>query len=107
MGRRISRGQLRRLAKARIQILWKQAKEIATESPRVAREYIRTIKRIAQKARISLPKEITRRICKECNSVLIPGRNVRFRMRSNRSTHLTVTCLHCGCIRRVPVTNQP
>lgn len=106
MGRRISRAQLRRLAESRIQILWKQAKDVAKENPDLARDYVSTAKKIAQKARISLPQRITRRICKECNSVLVPGRTVRFRVRNNRSTHLTVTCLHCGAVRRLPVTNQ-
>ncbi|MBS3793296.1 MAG: ribonuclease P [Candidatus Thorarchaeota archaeon] len=106
MGRRISRGQLRKLAKTRIRILWKKAKEVAKEDPDLASDYVNTAKKIAQKARISLPQKITRRICKKCDAVLIPGRSARFRIRNNRSTHLTVTCLHCGTIRRLPVTNQ-
>ncbi|MHA1883233.1 MAG: ribonuclease P protein component 4 [Candidatus Thorarchaeota archaeon] len=97
---------MKRLAQSRIDILWKLAVDASVNDPKRAREYMQSARKIAQKARIKLPRDYSRRLCKECGTLLVPGRNSRFRVRHNRSTHLTMTCLNCGSVRRFPVIRE-
>ncbi|TFF96537.1 ribonuclease P [Candidatus Thorarchaeota archaeon] len=104
--RRSARQRLQILARARIQILWEEAREEASKRPELARRHVRSAKRIAQKARIKLPQEMVRHICRNCDSVLLPGSNARVRLRTNRSRHLSVTCLRCGHTARYYVNRS-
>ena len=106
MRRKPPRNKVRRLARTRIRVLWQYALIAAKEQPSLARRQMHIARKIAQKARIKLPRHMKRHLCKICGAVLIPGENCRVRVRSNRSTHLTVTCLDCGAIRRFHVTRQ-
>ena len=90
----------KRLAMARIKLLWKQALEIAKTDPDGARTRMQVASRVAQRVRIKVPREIKRKICQRCGTVLIPGESCRVRMRNNRLKHLTVTCIACGNITR-------
>ncbi|NHI83438.1 MAG: ribonuclease P [Candidatus Thorarchaeota archaeon] len=101
--RRSPRTQVRNLAKARISLLWKQASGDARTSPELARRQMEIASKVAQKARIKIPRHIKRQLCKRCGRVLIPGRNCRVRVRNKRERHVVVTCLDCGAVRRFPV----
>jgi ribonuclease P protein subunit RPR2 len=94
--RRTAREKMQEIARARIDILWEEAKREAPERPELARRHVLSARRIAQKARIKMPREAVRRICRQCKSVLIPGVNARVRVRNNRSLHVSVTCMNCG-----------
>jgi ribonuclease P protein subunit RPR2 len=86
------------LAKARVDILWEQAKKDATQGrPDLARERVLSARKIAQKTRTKLPGYINRRICRTCGSVLFAS---RVRVRNNRSRHIVVTCQNCGVTKR-------
>jgi ribonuclease P protein subunit RPR2 len=98
--KRARQSEAKRLARARVKILWEQASEIAKTDPEGARQRMHVASRVAQKARIKVPQDIKRRICRQCGMVLIPGESCRMRMRSNRAKHLTVTCNACGNITR-------
>ncbi|MHA2377775.1 MAG: ribonuclease P protein component 4 [Candidatus Thorarchaeota archaeon] len=98
--RRATRGETRRLAAARIQTLWEQASQAAKTDPDGARRRMLIAGRVAQKARMKMPRHIKRRVCRGCGNVLVPGENCRVRVRQNRSKHLSVTCLDCGSITR-------
>lgn len=97
---------VRRLAQARIEAIWKKANVTAETDPSLARRQMRIAGRVAQKARIKVPLHMKRGVCKNCGTLLIPGGNCRVRMRNNRSKHVTVTCLACGAIRRFYVRAQ-
>ena len=56
--------------------------------------------RLAQRARIKVPRDIKRKICRRCGAVLVPAKSYRARMRNNRAKHLSVTCIACGNITR-------
>ena len=77
----------RELALERVNILWKQSLEIVNSRPDLAKRWMMSARRIAQRAGVNLPREISRSIC-------------------NRSTHLTLTCLKCGKVRRFPIIRQ-
>lgn len=98
--KRSSRKDIKRLARVRIDILWEQANTERLSQPDLARRWMSQAKRIAQKARMKLPRFMKRRICSKCGTVLVPGKNCRFRIRHNRSRHVSVICLECGSIKR-------
>ncbi|MHA1906653.1 MAG: ribonuclease P protein component 4 [Candidatus Thorarchaeota archaeon] len=104
--RRAPKKHVKRLARARIDRLWEQSRQDAATRPERAQKTMRSARNIAQKARMSLPRDISRQICKGCGTVFVPGRNCRMRVRHNRSRHISVTCLNCGAIRRFPVIGQ-
>ena len=95
------RAKVRRLTEARVKILWDRALEKVREGRSdVARRHMLSARKIARKTRTKLPRNMSRRICKECGTIFVPGDNCRVRFRHNRSKHMTVTCLTCGEIKR-------
>ena len=89
----------RTIAVERIDRLFEAARAAAKagETER-ARRYVRRARRIAERHRLSLPREFERFTCDACDSVLLPGRNARVRTRSG---HVVVTC-DCGHQARYP-----
>ncbi len=57
----------------------------------------RSILRIGKKHGIRPNKNLYKKICRNCQKVLIPGRTLRVRVSNN---FLQSTCLNCGKIRR-------
>ncbi|MHA2034182.1 MAG: ribonuclease P [Candidatus Thorarchaeota archaeon] len=96
----------RRIAKERVNRLWELALETSVHDPERTRRYVEIARRVSRRVRERLPRRIARRVCRGCGTILLPGVNCRVRVRNNRQTHVTVTCLRCGTIRRFPVTRQ-
>ncbi|QDX41544.1 ribonuclease P protein component 4 [Salarchaeum sp. JOR-1] len=88
-----------KIAAERIERLGALAKEAARagEAER-ARTYVRRARRVAERHRLSLPRQFKRFSCDACDSYLIPGRNARVRTQDG---HVVVTC-DCGEHARYP-----
>jgi ribonuclease P protein subunit RPR2 len=93
----------KQIAKQRIAILFEQAAQQRKTDPQLAQSYIRTARKIAMAARVRLPQMYRRQICKNCNTLLIPGETSRVRVRSKREPHMVITCLNCGSQTRIPL----
>ena len=52
----------------------------------------------ALKYKINLPLKFKRRICKNCHSFLVPGKNLRVRTRKG---HVVYYCLECKEFMRI------
>lgn len=63
-----------------------------------AREYVRLARRLAERQRLTLPRDFRRFTCDRCDAFLRPGRNARVRTRSG---HVVLTC-ECGEQARYP-----
>lgn len=63
-----------------------------------AREYVRRARRVAERNRLSLPRDFRRFTCDACDAYLRPGVNARVRTRDG---HVVVTC-DCGAQSRYP-----
>ena len=87
---------IRQIAKQRMQILFQQAEKVFRENPQLASGYVATARKIAMAAKIRLPPEYRRRICKNCNALLVFGENCRVRVKQRREPHVVITCLACG-----------
>jgi len=96
----------KRIAKQRIQNLFTLAKENITENPKIAQHYVDTARKIAMSAKINLPAEYRRQVCRHCKSFIIPGINCRVRLQQKREPHLVITCLKCGGKTRIPLDKR-
>ena len=93
----------KQIARQRIQVLFQQATLAQKSDPRLAQNYIGMARKIAMAARIRLPTVYKRRICRNCDRLLVPGESSRVRIRSTREPHVVVTCLSCGAQTRIPL----
>ena len=91
----------KQIAKQRMQILFQQAEEVFRTNPQLASRYVEVARKIAMSAKIRLPTKCKRRICRNCNALLVPGNNCRVRVKQRREPHLVVTCLACGHQTRI------
>lgn len=68
----------------------------------LSKRYVEVALKLLQSVRVRMPTWWKRRICRNCYTILIPGRTCRVRIRaqSRRASHVTVTCLKCGWKRR-------
>ena len=87
------------IAAERIERLQERAREatIDDELDR-SREYVRRARRVAERNRLSLPREFKRFTCDRCDAYLVPGTNARVRTRDG---HVVITC-DCGAHKRYP-----
>lgn len=87
------------IARERIERLQELARDATVEDrPDRARRYVRRARRIAERNRLSLPREFVRFTCDQCDAYLRPGRNARVR---SRDGHVVITC-DCGAQARYP-----
>ncbi|MFX0080507.1 MAG: ribonuclease P protein component 4 [Candidatus Hodarchaeota archaeon] len=89
---------IKKIAKSRILYLFQRAHDIFPENKSLANRYIYLARRYAQRAKIKLPYEWKKRICKKCKKFLYPGLNYRIRMHSHKGkgSHISLTCFECN-----------
>jgi ribonuclease P protein subunit RPR2 len=87
------------LARERIDRLQELARSaaVACRDER-ARRYVRRARRVAERNRLTVPREFERFTCKACDAYLRPGKNARVRLQDG---HVVVTC-DCGSQARYP-----
>ncbi len=87
------------IAAERIERLQALAREATTEGELDrSREYVRRARRVAERNRLSLPREFKRFTCDRCDAYLVPGTNARVRTQDG---HVVITC-DCGAHTRHP-----
>jgi ribonuclease P protein subunit RPR2 len=97
---------IKQIAKLRIDVLLSQAQEVGKANPELAAQYVSSARKVAMAARIRLPPNAKRQICKNCNTLLIHGFNCRVRLQQRREPHIVVTCLNCGYNQRLPLRKK-
>jgi ribonuclease P protein subunit RPR2 len=102
----MSDAETRRIALERILTLFRLADEALQEKPEQSQRYVNLARQIAMRCRVKMPRELRRRVCKHCNTLLRPGVNSRVRLRQRREPHVVVTCLSCGRVHRYPVRRK-
>jgi ribonuclease P protein subunit RPR2 len=96
----------KRIAMQRIQTLFSLAKETFNENPFLAQRYVDLARKIAMAAKVRLPREYKRQVCKHCKSFILPGVNCRVRVKQRREPHVVITCLNCGKQTRLPMKKK-
>jgi len=82
----------RRIARERIKVLFKQAKEIFKEDSKLADRYVELSRKIAMKYKVRIRPELKRRFCKHCYKYLMPGVNCRVRMQTGKVVYYCSSC---------------
>jgi ribonuclease P protein subunit RPR2 len=93
--------QQMKIAKERIQILFDLAEKEFKKHPERSKRYVELARKIGLRYNIRLPKQLKRKFCKNCNSLLIPGLTARVRINSKKKI-LSIKCLKCEKIYRYP-----
>ncbi len=79
----------------RIAKLLELAESNLKKHPERTRRYIELAKKLSSKYNVTIPLEQKRKICKKCDTFLLPGFNLS--IRADRNTKAMVyTCLECG-----------
>ncbi len=99
---------MQKLARGRIEELMKFAKEKHSEDPKLANRYVAIARNIAMGTKVAIPVYLKRNVCHNCKELLIPGRNMRFRLNNKKhyGTYVSVTCLSCNHITRYIVKGR-
>lgn len=94
----MARKQTRSLAQQRIDYLFSLAQRWTDEQrfsdARTAAKHLRAL---ATKHLVSIT-EYKRRLCKQCDSLLVPGKTCRVRIKNDMRV---ITCDHCGAVKRL------
>jgi len=98
--------EIKQIAMQRVHTLFRLAKEAVREKPALAQRYAMIARRIAMRAKLRLPAEYRRLICRHCKSFIYPGVNCRVRVQQRREPHVVITCLVCGEHTRVPLRSR-
>lgn len=96
----------KRIALQRIRSLFRLAREVIHENAALAQRYVDIARKVAMAARVRLPKECRRQVCRHCKSFILPGVNCRVRIKQRREPHLVITCLNCGRQMRIPLRKR-
>jgi ribonuclease P protein subunit RPR2 len=99
MQRKHSSLSLKELALQRIHHLFIEAENVCAAHPERSERYVVLARKIAMKARISLPRELKRHFCRHCGAYLNTGATSRVRLRNQ---FVLVTCLHCKSQQKFP-----
>lgn len=86
------------IATERIAILMRLAAKMASsKDTELADRYAGLARTLGMRYNIRLPADFKRRLCPSCGSYLVPGRNLRVRLRPGKAVW---TCLKCKKTRR-------
>ncbi|MCS7136389.1 MAG: ribonuclease P [Nitrososphaerota archaeon] len=97
---------LKAIARERVERLFEFARIYAQSDPEAAREAVTIARRIAQRARMRIPKKHKLMFCRKCGNLFLGSGSFSVRIRNRRSTHVVVRCLKCGWIRRYPALKE-
>ena len=98
MGRRRNKHAERIIARRRIRHLLETARRRLREGEtRYAARAVALARRIAMRYQTGLQPHERDQVCRECSSLLAPGKNARVRLRAGAKR---ITCLECGHTQR-------
>ena len=92
-----------KIARERMDILFKLAEESFDKRPERSDRYVEMARNIATKYNIRMPLMWKRRFCKKCNKFLKPGSNCQIRL---KDSYVTIKCLECGNIVNIPYVKE-
>lgn len=85
---------MKQVAAERMAKLFQIARSEAGRDAALSKEHVRELIKISTHYKVPLTQEMKRGICKECSSILIPGKNAEFRVTSKG--YVARKCLACG-----------
>ena len=89
-----------KIAKERIEILFKLAEEEFTKHPDRSKRYLELIDKLRTKVNLRLTKEQKKRFCKKCHSYWIEGKTVEITKNAKNQPDIYF-CKVCGIKRKL------
>jgi ribonuclease P protein subunit RPR2 len=99
MAGRSKNGEIKRLARERIAVLFQRAEEFFPENPGWSDRCVGLARTIAMRQRVGLDWQYRRKICPHCYRFHVPGVTMRVRIRKG---NVVITCFHCHRQSRFP-----
>jgi len=90
-----------KIARERIDILFKLAEKELEKHPERSIRYIKLARKIGMRYNIRLSKEKKSSFCKHCNILLYTGKTAE-EIKSKFPGFKTIRCLNCGKIKNIP-----
>ncbi|WP_300606469.1 ribonuclease P protein component 4 [Methanohalophilus sp.] len=90
---------IKEMASERICRLFELAEEEFSTHPERSFRYAALARKLGMRYRVSIPRKYRQKVCRSCNSYLVPGSTCRVRLQKN---NICITCLKCGRIMRYP-----
>ena len=56
--------------------------------------------------KVRIPRNLKLLVCRKCKGLMVPGFTCRVRLRQHRESHLVLTCLKCGGVKRIPLKGR-
>jgi ribonuclease P protein subunit RPR2 len=73
----------------------------------LSRRMVEHALKLSQKTNVRIPREKKLFLCKKCGTILIPGKTAMIRLhRKGRRSYISIKCLNCGNIKRIPYKGQ-
>ena len=98
--------EMQDLAVKRLHILYDLAKSEFFDHRERSHRYAYLARKLAMRARVKLPTNFKRQICKHCHKFITIGFNARMRLRPKRMPHIALTCLECNHVMRFPYLRE-
>lgn len=89
----------KKIAEERIEILFGLAKKEIEKNPERSRRYVELARKIGMRYNVRFSKQLKRIFCKECNTILMPGRTSQVRI-GGKIKSVTVKCKNCNTVYR-------
>ena len=96
----------KRIARARVDSLFKEAIQIRSNDNELAQRYAKIALKIGKRSNVRFSRQHRMLICRHCKSFIFPGFTSRVRTQPRREPHLVLTCLLCGGISRIPLKKK-
>jgi ribonuclease P protein subunit RPR2 len=88
------------IAEERIEKLFSLAEKEFKKHPERSKRYIELARKIGLRYNVRLPKDLKRKFCKKCNSLLTAStKQVRI---DSKTKTVAIKCLNCGKVYRYP-----
>jgi len=92
-----------RIARERIEHLFKEAEKIFKKDQKLANEYVKKARKIGMRYEVPIPRQLKRKFCKYCYSYFVPGKSVRVRTHKQKVVYY---CLNCKRYTRYPYIKE-
>jgi ribonuclease P protein subunit RPR2 len=90
---------VKELALSRIEALLALAEKNLKKHPERTRRYVELSRKLSSKYNVTIPHELKRQLCRNCDAFLVPGYNLAVRTEPKNKA-IVYTCLECGAKRR-------
>ncbi len=88
-----------KIAKERIDILFKEAEKMVKKDKKLANRYVYLARKIAMRYNLKLPRKYKRRFCKYCYAYLYPGITSEHRIKKGK---INIKCFACNKTTHIP-----